>query len=158
LAGLGLGAIPTVNTMVVQTAVPKRLLGAAMGAIFFSLMMGVAVSPAVLGSAMNATYAKTLAASLPDGLRQLTDEATFDSLGDSQVLLSERKMAELENTFNKMGREGEVLFQKTVQAIRTSMEAGLRSVFWVGAITMLISFLLIITVPNVPIDTEVQTE
>jgi MFS family permease len=158
LAGLGLGAIPTVNTMVVQTAVPKRLLGAAMGAIFFSLMMGVAISPAVLGSAMNATYAKTLAASLPDGLRQLTDEATFDSLGDSQVLLSERKMAELENTFNKMGREGEVLFRKTVQAIRTSMEAGLRSVFWVGAITMLISFLLIITVPNVPIDTEVQTE
>ncbi len=32
-AGLGLGAIPTVNTMVIQNAVPKRLLGVAMGPV-----------------------------------------------------------------------------------------------------------------------------
>ncbi len=158
LAGLGLGAIPTVNTMVVQNAVPKRLLGAAMGAIFFSLMMGVAISPAVLGAAMNATYAKTLAVSLPEGLKQLTEETTMASLGDSQVLLSEQKMAALENTFKEMGSDGQVLFQQTVNAIRNSMEAGLRSAFWVGAVTMLLSFLLIITIPEVPIGTEVQSE
>ena len=34
LTGIGLGAIPTVNTMVIQNAVPKRLLGVAMGAFF----------------------------------------------------------------------------------------------------------------------------
>ncbi|MBP1624100.1 MAG: putative drug transport protein, partial [Acidobacteria bacterium] len=37
LAGLGLGTIPTINTLVVQYAVPKRLLGASMGAVFFSI-------------------------------------------------------------------------------------------------------------------------
>jgi MFS family permease len=67
LAGLGLGAIPTVNTLVVQWALPKRLLGASMGAIFFSVMMGMAISPAVLGSVMNASYATKLDASLPAG-------------------------------------------------------------------------------------------
>ena len=49
LAGLGLGTIPTINTLVVQWAVPKRLLGASMGALFFSITMGTAIAPAVLG-------------------------------------------------------------------------------------------------------------
>jgi hypothetical protein len=149
LAGLGLGAIPTVNTMVVQNAVPKRLLGAATGAIFFCLMMGVAIAPAVLGTAERATYAKTLAASLPHGLEQVADESTMASLVDSQVLLSKPDMAALENTFKKMGSEGEALFHETVDAIRISMEAGLRSVFWIGAISMLLSFLTIITIPEI---------
>jgi len=151
LAGLGLGAIPTVNTMVVQTAVPKRLLGAATGAIFFCLMMGVAIAPAILGSAERATYAKTLAASLPDGLDKVADEATMASLVDSQVLLSKPDMEALEKTFKQIGSEGEVLFHQTVDAIRASMAASLRSVFWIGALTTLLSFLIIITIPEVPI-------
>ncbi len=158
LAGVGLGAIPTVNTMVIQSAVPKRLLGVAMGASFFNLMMGVAISPAILGSAMNATYARTLAVSLPEGLKQTVDETTMASLGNSRVLLSEPAMKALEGTFKKMGGNGEILFQKTVQAIRTSMEAGLRSVFWVSAITMLLSFLIIITIPEISLDAEARDE
>jgi len=149
VAGLGIGAIPTVNTMVVQNAVPKRLLGAAMGAIFFCLMMGVAISPAILGTAERSAYAKALDASLPVGLDQVADEVTMASLVDSQVLLSKPDMAALENTFKKMGSEGEALFQQTVDAIRTSMEASLRSVFWIGALTMLLAFLIIITIPEV---------
>jgi predicted MFS family arabinose efflux permease len=145
LAGLGLGAIPTVNTMVVQNAVPKRLLGAAMGAIFFCLMFGVAISPAILGAVEQATYNKALDASLPDGLEHMTD------LIDSQVLLSEPDMERLENAFEEMGNEGEALLQQTVAVIRSSMEASIRSVFWIGAVTMLLAFLLIITVPEVRI-------
>jgi MFS family permease len=156
MAGFGLGAIPTVNTMVVQNAVPKRLLGVVMGATFFCISMGGALSPAVLGSAMNATYAKKLAESLPAGLREATDEDMIASLGNSRVLLSEPAMEELKATFAKMGSEGPMLFNQTVQAIRTSMEAGLRSVFLVAAIAMLLSFLLICTVPEIPMDVEVQ--
>jgi MFS family permease len=158
VAGLGLGAVPTVNTVVVQTVVPKRLLGAAMGAMFFCLMMGVAVCPAVLGAAMNATYAKTLAASLPDGLDKIADEETLASLTDSRVLLSEPDMEALENAFNRFGSEGKELFQKTVNSIRASMGVGCRSVFLIGAITMLISFLLIITIPEIRIGDETKPE
>jgi MFS family permease len=156
LAGLGLGAMPTVNTMVIQSAIPKRLLGAAMGASFFCLMMGIAISPAVLGSAMNATYAKTLPASLPVGLKQIADDATMASLGKSRVLLSQPAMAELEGKFKKMGEDGKMLFPKTVQAIRTSMEAGLRSVFWISTITMLLSFFIILTLPEIALDSEAK--
>jgi MFS family permease len=153
VAGLGLGAIPTVNTMVVQNSVPQRLLGVAMGAIFFCILMGVAISPAVLGSAMNATYARTLSASLPDGLKEIADEATIATLGDPKVLLSEPAMASLKETFKKKGSKGEALFSQTVRAINTSMEAGLRSVFWIGAVTMLLAFLIIITIPATTVKT-----
>jgi MFS family permease len=158
LAGLGLGAVPTVNTVVVQNVVPKRLLGAAMGAVFFCLMMGVAICPAILGAAMNITYAKTLAVSLPDGLDKIADEETMASLADSRVLLSEPDMKALEDAFNRLGTEGQGLFKQTVNAIRASMGAGCRSVFWIGAIAMLISFLLITTIPEIRIGDETPPE
>jgi MFS family permease len=53
IVGLGLGMIPTINTVVAQFAVPRDLLGVAVGAIFFFQMIGIAVSPAILGFAQN---------------------------------------------------------------------------------------------------------
>jgi MFS family permease len=148
LAGIGLGAIPTVNTMVVQNAVPKRMLGAAMGAIFFCILMGVAIAPAVLGPAMNAGYAKALHASLPPGLENTVDKATLSSLEDYRALLSPQARAALEQSFTSKGEEGKELFARTIQAIRLSTEAGIRSVFWISAITMLLAFFVIATIPE----------
>jgi MFS family permease len=154
LAGLGLGAVPTVNTMVIQNVIPKRLLGASMGAIFFCILMSVAISPAVLGPAMNVTYEKALTGSLPNELQGLADKATMAAIRNQRVLLSSSSMAELKASFDKMGPEGQALFPKTVNAIRNSLEAALRSVFWIGAITMLIAFLLISTIPEVSLDNQ----
>jgi MFS family permease len=89
LAGLGLGTIPTINTLVAQFAVPRRLLGVAVGAIFFFVMMGIAIAPAVLGLAQNSA---------------------------------------------------------------ADLEAGLKQVFLVGAVMMVASLLLIITIPEVPLE------
>ena len=156
LAGLGLGVIPTINTLVVQWAVPKRLLGASMGAIFFSITLGTAIAPAVLGPVMNMAYAKKLETTLPAGLHQFADKATITALSDPKALLSPAAMKALETTFTKEGSYGNDLFRQTVEAIRTSMEAGLRRVFVLGAVTMLISFLLILTIPEVSMDTVVE--
>jgi MFS family permease len=63
LVGFGNGVMPTINTLVAQFAVPKRLLGVAVGAIFFFVMMGMAIAPAILGLAQNS------AADLEAGLK-----------------------------------------------------------------------------------------
>jgi MFS family permease len=55
LAGFGIGALGTITTLVAQFAVPKRLLGAAVGAIFFFQMIGLVVAPSILGLAQNST-------------------------------------------------------------------------------------------------------
>lgn len=91
-AGFGLGIIPTINTLVAQYAVPKRLLGVAVGAIFFFQVIGIAIAPPILGLAQNTA---------PD------------------------------------------------------LEGGLQRIFLVGAVTMLMSLLLILTIPEVSMDAEV---
>jgi len=152
LAGLGLGTIPTINTLVVQYAVPKRLLGVAMGAIFFSITMGMAISPAVLGSVMNVSYAKALEKSLPEGLSEFAGKEALQSLGDPKALLSPKGMESLKAAFLGRGADGEALFHRTLSAIRAALEAGLQSVFLLGAVTMLMAFLLILTVPEIAMD------
>ncbi len=155
LAGLGLGAIPTINTLVSQFAVPKRLLGAAVGAIFSFVFMGGAIAPAILGSAMNETYASTLRSSLPAELLQVADEATLTSLADPRVLLSPQAMKALESKLKDIETRESALFDETVQAIRNSLEASLNMVFRIAAVTTLASFLLILTIPEVSMDAEV---
>jgi len=92
VAGFGLGAVLTINTVVAQFAVPKRLLGVAVGAMFFFQMVGLSVAPAILGIAQNTA---------PD------------------------------------------------------LESGLKLVFLVGAVAMVVSLLIIITIPEVSLDADV---
>ena len=146
LAGLGLGAIPTVNTLVAQFAVPRRLLGVAVGAIFFFVMMGMAITPSILGTAMNTTYAGALASRLPTGL----DAGVLAMAADPRVLLSPDALAALQATVSDAA-----LFDQIVTAIRGALEASLQTVFWIGAITMLVSLLMILTIPEVSIEAEV---
>lgn len=151
LAGLGLGAIPTVNALVAQYAVPRHLLGVATGAIYFFVLLGAAIAPAILGSALNTTYTKVLHASLPPKLEGVVGEATMVSLGNPRALLSPEAMAALEASFRNVGDPNPALFEQTVAAIRAALEGGLRTVFWIGAVTMVLSFLLILTIPEIPI-------
>jgi MFS family permease len=90
-AGFGLGTIPTINTLVAQYAVPKRLLGVAVGAMFFFQMVGISVAPAILGIAQNSA---------------------------------------------------------------ADLESGLKLVFLVGAAAMLISLVIVLTIPEVSVDVE----
>jgi len=116
--------------------------------------MGVAIAPPILDSAKNVTYEKALNASLPNELQRLADDATIAAIRNQRVLLSDSSMADLKTRFDKMGPEGQALFPKTVDAIRNSLESALRSIFWIGAITMLLAFLLISTIPEVPLDNQ----
>ena len=152
VSGFGIGAIPTLNSLVVQYAVPKRLLGVATSALFFFVMIGQSIAPAILGSAMNTRYNSVLKETLPAELSQLTTEATMTSLGNPRVLLSQPAMEALRKT---LGNRREVMDQ-TVSAIRTSMESSLRFVFIIGSVCMLLAFLTICTIPEIPIDAKVE--
>jgi MFS family permease len=156
LAGMGMGAIPTLNTLVAQYAVPKRLLGVATAALYFSVMLGQAIAPAILGSAMNIKYNNNLKASLPAEASQMSDQASMTSLGNPRVLLLEDEMASLRTTINQNTSNGQAIFDKTVSAIRLSMESGLRIIYIIGALAMLLTFLIICTIPEISIDAVVE--
>jgi MFS family permease len=158
LGGLGFGAIPTISTLTAQCIVPKRMLGVAMGALFFNLTLSMTIAPAVLGSVMNIEYAESLRASLPQAVNQLVDRETMTSLGDPSVLLLKPAMKKLQGTFDTMGGDAQALFEQTVRAIRTSLQSGLSIIFLIGAGTMLLAFLLILAIPEISIDIEVKDE
>ena len=61
-------------------------------------------------------------------------------------------MKALREALTQRGADGPALFEQTVQAIRKSMEAGLRTVFFIAAITMLLAFLLILTIPEISLE------
>jgi hypothetical protein len=65
-------------------------------------------------------------------------------------------MTDLQSIYNSIGDQAAVPFDQTVQAIRSALEAGLHTIFWIGAITMLISFLLILAIPEVSLDGDIQ--
>jgi len=65
-------------------------------------------------------------------------------------------MASLRATLNKESRNGEAILDATVSAIRRSMEAGLRIVFIIGALAMLLTFLTICSIPQISIDKAVE--
>jgi MFS family permease len=91
LAGLGVGMIGTITTLLAQFAVPKRLLGVAVGAIFFFQMIGLVVAPSILGLVQNSA---------------------------------------------------------------SDLESGLKMVFLIGAVAMTIALFMILTIPEISIDSE----
>jgi hypothetical protein len=68
------------------------------------------------------------------------------------VLLSKPAMTALRETLGKTSGNGQAILDQTVSAISTSMESSLRIVFIISAITMLLTFLIICTIPEIPID------
>ena len=132
----------------VQNAVPQRLMGVAMGALFFSLSIGTAISPAVLGSTMNVSYAHALSRSMPEGLGDIVDDKTITALGDPQVLLSGPAMEDLKKTFMDHDEHGMQIFEQTVESIRYSMQTGISNIFLIGANMTPLAFIIICTIPG----------
>jgi hypothetical protein len=86
----------------------------------------------------------------------LTDQATMTSLGNPRVLLSGPALASLRETLQKTGPNGDAILNQTVSAIRLSMEAGLRIIFIIGAAAMLLTFLVICTIPEISLEAEAE--
>ena len=149
MAGIGMGAIPTLNTLAVQYAVPRRFLSVATGGLFFCVMLGQAIAPAVLGSAQTMRYESALAARLPSEL----DEELRASIRNPSVLLNESAMVKLKESLGKSDPGGGAALEKrTIEAINLAFEDGLKIIFIIGAIAMTLTFLSICLLPGLSID------
>ncbi len=154
--GIGVGSIPTINVLVVQFALPKRFRGVSVAAIFFVVALGMAVAPAIMGPAMNTTYNEKLKSLLPKDLDSLIGSENLKSIADPSVLMSANTMKELKSSFSKIEGQKPSLFNETVQAIRSALQSGLKVVFLIGSVALLIALLCIITIPVVSLDNEAE--
>lgn len=151
VAGLGLGSMPTINTLVCQYASPRRLIGVATGAVFFLVTIGMVVAPAIQGSIMNTVYTSRLAASMPAGVAEKIDAATVASLNNPNMLVSAEVRAGLEQTFKAAGDDGS-LFAGTMAAVKSSMDTALRGINILSLAMMAISLLMVLSIPEISMD------
>ncbi len=158
LAGIGMGSIPTLNTLVAQYALPKRLLGVAMGALYFSVMLGQAIAPAICGSVMNINYNNTMEYKLPPELSQYASKVKIKSLNDLNKLLADEGEAKPQTELSKKSLNGKPSEDKTKTAIRISLGAGLKAIYILGAIAMAFTFIIMCTIPQVSMDAQVKDE
>jgi hypothetical protein len=63
-------------------------------------------------------------------------------------------MSSLKSTIDKMGSGATAILSQTIVTIRFSMESGLKVVFIIGALAMLLTFLIICTLPEIAIKSE----
>jgi len=152
--GFGLGSIPTINALVVQYAVPNRLLGAATGSFYFFLMMGRAIAPAILGSVVNSIYRKEVINHIPSNLASSSDPVILQSISNPRILLSTSSMVELHQSILALGERGQSLFDQLTQGMRTALGAGLRELFLISGIAMLLSFLIILLIPEIKLESQ----
>jgi hypothetical protein len=103
------------------------------------IMLTISLIAALIGAVLSA---------LSPNFIFLIVSSTIGALDDPQVLLSGSAMEDLQKTFQDKDGNSLQLFQKTVWAIRYSLEAGIRNIFWISAITTFLSFLIICTIPR----------
>ena len=53
-----------------------------------------------------------------------------------------------------LGDQGSGLYLEILEGVRLSLEAALRKVFLVGAVTMLLTSLLVLTIPEIDLEME----
>ena len=71
---------------------------------------------------------------------------------NQDVLIKKEAADALRDAILKTSNGTPELFEQTVDAIRSSSEVGLRSTFRIAAITMFLAFILILTIPVIPMD------
>lgn len=151
ILGVSFGAMPTLNTIMIQNAFPKRLIGEATGGVYFFAALGGVLAPALLGTVMTSTYADTLKTNIPFAQLQSLDAKTLASLNDPRALLNASTLNNLKTAFNTLGANGPALLDQTVNGMRLSLNSAISAAFWVATICAVIGLLIILTVPNNPL-------
>jgi len=105
LAGLGLGTIPTINTIVVQLAVPRDCSGIH-GRHVFQHYHGNGYRARNPRPGYERSICEQTRGHIPAGLKRIADKEALAALGDPKALLSPAAMKALEISFEKMGTNG----------------------------------------------------
>lgn len=129
IIGISFGTMPTLNTIMIQNAFPKKLIGEATGGVYFFAALGGVLAPALLGTVMTSTYAEALKTNLPFAQIQSLDAKTLGTLNNPRALLDPASMNTLKTAFNTLGANGPALLDQTLNGMRTSLNSAISAAF-----------------------------
>ncbi len=143
--GVGLGFGMTVFTTTAQNSAPASQLGVVTASCTLFRNLGGTIFIAIFGAIMNTSMAKNMETVMTSGsgvdLSQL-DAATaekFTAMANPQMLLDTTKLEAIQATLSE---QVQPLFLKMMEMVRSVMGQALTSVFYIGALLLLVGVIL----------------
>ncbi len=143
--GVGLGFGMTVFTTTAQNSAPSSQLGVVTASCTLFRNLGGTIFIAVFGSIMNTSMARNMEKVMTSGsgvdLTKLDAETAekFTAMANPQLLLDNNKLEAIQSG---MSEQIQTLFLKMMDLVRTVMGDALTSVFYIGALLLLVGVIL----------------
>ncbi len=144
IVGLGLGLVMPLYTLIVQNAVPQRMLGVATASTQFFRSIGGTVGAAVFGSIMLGRYRSTFDAGIPQGVSAQAVEPFRNPLQLSQI------MGQLQKTFATIPN-GPAILGQLLGNVKVALVNGIGGVFLIGAIVVAAATVINVFLPEIPL-------
>ncbi|MBI4295622.1 MAG: MFS transporter [Chloroflexi bacterium] len=152
LIGFGLGATMPLYVIVVQNAVPHRMLGAATSATTFFRAIGASFGLAILGSVMSNRFAAEFMANLPSTVKSLVPADQLSSLvHNPQALVSVQAQVQLQSLFVQLGPQGTAYYSNVLQSLRHALASSITDVFLFGVMVGVLALALHAFIKEVPL-------
>ncbi len=143
-AGLGMGLLLPAYTVAVQNAAPQKHMGIATASSTFFRSIGSTVGVAIFGSILLTNYHHDFAKAVPQNIPQ---EAIADF---SNPLLIPQLHSKLEATFARY-ENGPRLLANLYASVGSALLGGIRSIFLISAVLMVLLFILNTMIKDVPL-------
>jgi MFS family permease len=144
IAGLGMGVMQPIYTLVVQNVAPAVQRGAATASTQFFRSIGSTVGVAVFGSILLSIYHQDFARSIPPGTPAIALKPF------TNPLLVVQFRSRLETAFGQYPG-GLELLHRLLDNVRNSLVHGLHSIFLIGALLMAVGLLVNLFLRDVPL-------
>jgi hypothetical protein len=89
VAGIGMGIIFSVLTLIVQNALPRSLMGVGTGAVYYLRQLGGALGVAIIGTVFNHAFSSDIVQQLPGDIVRRLPSQGLALVTDPQVLIND---------------------------------------------------------------------
>ena len=151
VVGVGLGTVMPILAVVVQSSVPRSMLGVASSAQQFFRSIGATLGIAVLGSVLVGRFGALFMSGLPADLVASISPERLAALGNPQALLNPDTGALLRDAVAQAGADP-ASAEIVMGAIRQALAVSLHDVYAVAAVVVLIGLVVTFFLPEIPLE------
>jgi EmrB/QacA subfamily drug resistance transporter len=151
VVGVGLGTVMPILAVVVQSSVPRSMLGVASSAQQFFRSIGATLGIAVLGSVLVGRFGALFMSGLPADLVASISPERLAALGNPQALLNPDTGASLRDAVAQAGADP-ASAEIVMGAIRQALAVSLHDVYAVAAVVVLIGLVVTFFLPEIPLE------
>jgi len=151
IVGAGVGTGLPIITIVVQNALPNRMLGTVTSATQFFRSIGSTIGVAIFGSILITRLGTEIPNRLPDTVKQQLPAQGLKAVENPRILLSPVSNKLLGDAFASLGTAGRPLLAQTSDALRHAFSASLQDLFLVGGVVSVVAFATTFMMTEIPL-------